>query len=232
MTSPFLAQHSIPIKESKTLKLSGIFTSTDRKYFHNCSVCATLRAHVTNLYLTNMSLHSSVNPSWHQTLFLFSRAFALGRRTESEVRADRNDGGANRAGAARTFKDAVVACDRLTRTVVVGSVKRVAEEVVEWGDPVPEHTQHLRVLVHCASLEPSQYRECYRAWRRHRGETGFCPRGQIREDTRGQVTRIRIGYSHADRLLTYPRVHNLSAISLPIRVINPEAGRAYWEQHE
>ena len=57
---------------------------------------------------------------------LFSRAFALGRRTESEIRADRNDGGADRAGAARTFEDAVVACDRLTRTVVGGSVKRGA----------------------------------------------------------------------------------------------------------
>ena len=126
-----------------------------------------------------------MNPSWHQTLFLFSRAFALGRRTESEVRADRNDGGADRAGAARTFEDAVVACDRLTRTVVGGSVKRVAEEVVEWGDPVPEHAQRLRVLVHCVSLEPSQYRECYRARRRRRGETEFCAWGQIREDTRG-----------------------------------------------
>lgn len=185
MTSPFLAQHSIPIKESKTLKLSRIFTSTDRKCFHNCSVCATLRAHVTNLCRTNKSLHSSVNPFWYQTLFLFSHAFALGRRTEFEVRADRNDGGANRAGAARTFKDAVVACDRLTRTVVVGSVKRVAEEAVEWGDPIPEHAQHLRVLVYCVSLEPSQYRECYRAWRRRGGETGLCARRQIREDTRG-----------------------------------------------
>jgi len=76
MTSPFPAQHSIPIKESKTLKLSGIFTSTDRKYFHNYSVCATLRAHVTNLYLTNKSLRSSVKPFWYQTLFLFSHAFA------------------------------------------------------------------------------------------------------------------------------------------------------------
>lgn len=148
------------------------------------------------------------------------------------MRADRNDAGTNRAGAARTFEDAVVAYERLTRTVVGGSVKRVAEEVVEWGDPVPEHAQQLRVLVHCASLEPSQYRECYRARRRHRGKTVFCARRQIREDTRGQVTRIRIGYSHADRLLTYPRVHNLSAISLPIHVITPEAGRAYWEQHE
>ena len=97
------------------------------------------------------------------------------------MRADRNDGGANRAGAARAFEDAVVACDRLTRTVVGGSVKRVAEEVVEWGDPVPEHAQHLRVLVHCVSLEPLQYRECYRTRRRRRGETGFCPRGQIRD---------------------------------------------------
>ena len=68
---------------------------------------------------------------------------------------------------------------------VGGSVKRVAEEVAEWGDPVPEHAQHLRVLVHCVSLEPSQYRECYRARRRRRGETGFCARGQIREDTLG-----------------------------------------------
>ena len=77
MTSPFLAQHSIPtIKESKTLKLSEIFTSTDRKYFHTCSVCATLRAHASNVCLTNKSLRSSVNPSWHQTLCLFSRAFA------------------------------------------------------------------------------------------------------------------------------------------------------------
>ena len=107
------------------------------------------------------------------------------------------------------------------------AVKRVAKEAVEWGDPIPEHAQHLRVLVYCVSLEPSQYWECYRARRQRRGETGFCARGQIHEDTRGQVTRIRIGYSHADRLLTYPRVHNLSAISLPIRVITPEAGRAY-----
>ena len=116
---------------------------------------------------------------------LFSRAFALGRRIESEVRADRNDGDANRAGAARAFEDAVVACDRLTRTVGAGSVKRVAEEVVEWGDLVPEHAQHLRALVHCVSLEPPQYRECYRAWRRRRGETEFCAWGQIREETRG-----------------------------------------------
>ena len=116
---------------------------------------------------------------------LFSRAFALGRRIESEVRVDRNDGGGNRAGAARAFEDAVVACDRLTRTVGAGSVKRVAEEVVEWVDLVPEPAQHLRVLVHCVSLEPSQYRECYRARRRRRGETEFCAWGQIREDTRG-----------------------------------------------
>lgn len=143
------------------------------------------------------------------------------------MRADRNDGGADRAGAARTFEDAVVACDRLTRTVGAGSVKRVAEEVVEWGDLVPEPAQHLRVLVHCVSLEPSQYRECYRARRRRRGETEFCAWGQIREDTRGQVTRIRIGYSHVDRILTYPRVHNLSAISFPIRIASPKAGRAY-----
>ena len=101
-----------------------------------------------------------MNLSWHQTLFLFSHAFALGWRTESEVRADRNDGGANRASAARTFEDTVVACDRLTHTVEGGSVKRVAEEAVEWGDPIPEHAQHLRVLVYCVSLEPSQYREC------------------------------------------------------------------------
>ena len=101
------------------------------------------------------------------------------------MRADRNDSGADRAGAARTFEDAVVACDRLTHTVVGGSVKRVAEEVVEWGDLVPEPAQHLRVLVHCASLEPSQYRECYRARRRRRGETEFCAWGQIREETRG-----------------------------------------------
>ena len=96
------------------------------------------------------------------------------------MRADRNDGGANRAGAARTFEAAVVACDRLTRTVVVGSVKRVAEEAVEWGDPIPEHAQHLRVLVRCAGLEPSRYRKCYA----REGDTGvkrgFCARGHIR----------------------------------------------------
>ena len=42
----------------------------------------------------------------------------------------------------------------------------------------------------------------------------------------------RIGYSHADRLLTYPRVHNLSAISLPIRLVAHEARRAYEERRE
>lgn len=80
---------------------------------------------------------------------------------ESEVRTDRNDVGADRAGAARTFVDAVIACDRLARTVVGGSVERVVEEVIERGAPIPQHAQHLRVLVRDASLRPSRYRECY-----------------------------------------------------------------------
>lgn len=77
------------------------------------------------------------------------------------MRTDRNDVGADRAGAARTFVDAVIACDRLARTVGGGSVERVVEEVIERGAPIPQHAQHLRVLVRDASLRPSRYRECY-----------------------------------------------------------------------
>lgn len=33
--------------------------------------------------------------------------------------------------------------------------------------------------------------------------------------------RIRIGYSHVDRLISYPHRHNLSACSSPIRVVRP-----------
>ena len=36
------------------------------------------------------------------------------------------------------------------------------------------------------------------------------------------VTMMRIGYEHVDRLITYPRTHNLSACVQPIRV-----GRAW-----
>ena len=59
------------------------------------------------------------------------------------MRADRSNGGADRAGDARTFEDAVVkaddARDRLTHTVVGGSVEHVVEEVVERCAPIPEH---------------------------------------------------------------------------------------------
>ena len=83
-----------------------------------------------------------VHPAIRLSL-LFSRAFAIGRHSESEVRADRSNGGANRAGDARTFEDAVAraddARDRLTHTVVGGSVERVVEEVVERCAPIPEH---------------------------------------------------------------------------------------------
>lgn len=118
-------------------------------------------APVTNVCLTNKSLRSSVYPSRYQTLFLFSRAFAIARRAESEVRADCSNGGTDRTGSARTFVDAVIACDRLARTVVDGSVERIVEEVIECGAPIPQHAQHLRVLVRDASLRPSRYRECY-----------------------------------------------------------------------
>ena len=69
--------------------------------------------------------------------------FAIGRRSESEVHADRSNGGADRAGDARTFEDAVVRADdvryRLTHTVVGGSVERVVEEGVERCTLIPEH---------------------------------------------------------------------------------------------
>ena len=59
------------------------------------------------------------------------------------MRADRSNGGADRAGDARTFEDAVVkaddARDRLTHTVVGGSVEPVLEQVVERCHPIPEH---------------------------------------------------------------------------------------------
>lgn len=74
---------------------------------------------------------------------------------ESEVRTDRNDVGADRTGAARAFVDAVIACDRLAHTVLGGSVERVVEEVIERGASIPQHAQHLRVLVRDASLGPS-----------------------------------------------------------------------------
>ena len=44
-----------------------------------------MRIHVTNVSLTNESLRSSVNPSRYQALILFSRAFAIARRAESET---------------------------------------------------------------------------------------------------------------------------------------------------
>ena len=53
---------------------------------------------------------------------------------------------------------------------------------------------------------------------RCRGGKGFCAQEQNHEGARGQVMRIRIGYSLADRLISYPHRHNLSACSLPIRV--------------
>ena len=52
--------------------------------------------------------------------------------------------------------DAVIACDRLAHTVLGGSVERVVEEVIERGVPIPQHAQHLRVLVRDASLGPGQ----------------------------------------------------------------------------
>ena len=59
------------------------------------------------------------------------------------MHADRSNGGADRAGDARTFEDAVVRADdahyRLTHTVVGGSVERVVEEGVERCHPIPEH---------------------------------------------------------------------------------------------
>ena len=84
-----------------------------------------------------------MSSSCYQSLLLFSCAFAIGRRSESEVRADRSNGGADRAGDARTFEDAVVRADdahyRLTHTVVGDSVERVVEEGVERCHPIPEH---------------------------------------------------------------------------------------------
>ena len=42
---------------------------------------------------------------------------------------------------------------------------------------------------------------------------GFCAQEQNHEGARGQVMRIRIGYSLADRLISYPHRHTLSACS-------------------
>ena len=163
-------------------------------------------APVTNVCLTNKSLRSSVHPSRYQTLILFSQAFAIARRAESEVRTDRNNGGTDRTGAARAFVDAVIACDRLARTVVRGSVERVVEEVIERGAPIPQHAQHLRVLVRDASLGPSRYRECY-------AQEGGA--GTKRASRRGDKSER----AHADRLMSYPHRHNLSTCSSPIRVV-------------
>lgn len=125
-------------RKAKTLKLVRIFTSIDHKYFHTCLGCATLHScyecvphkQVTSFLCEPIQVSDSI---------FFSRAFAVARRAESEVRADRNDVGADRAGAARTFVDAVIACDRLTHTVGGGSVERVVEEVIERGAPIPQH---------------------------------------------------------------------------------------------
>ena len=84
-------------KHSNSLEFS---LSNDHKFCHINSDCATLRAHVTNVPLIIKSLRPSQNPSCYQTLLLFSRAFAIGRCTESEVRADRINDGPHRACAA------------------------------------------------------------------------------------------------------------------------------------
>lgn len=88
--------------------------------------------------------------------------------------------------------DAVIACDRLARTVIDGSVERVVEEVIERGAPIPQHAQHLRVLVRDASLGPSRYRECY-AREGGPGRNGLLGAGT---NPRG---RMRIGYADTDR---------------------------------
>ena len=93
-------------RHSNSLEFS---LSSDRKFCHIYSDCATLRAHVTNVPLIIKSLHPSQNPSCYQTLLLFSRAFAIGRCTESEARADRSNDGPHLAcatgviGAKRCF---------------------------------------------------------------------------------------------------------------------------------
>ena len=84
-------------RHSNSLEFS---LSSNHKFCHIYSDCATLRAHLTNLPLIIKSLRPSQNPSCYQTLLLFSRAFAIGRCTESEVRADRSNAGPHRAGAA------------------------------------------------------------------------------------------------------------------------------------
>ena len=70
------------------------------------------------------------------------REHALGVVRGDQVGADRGNGDADRAGAARTFEDTVIgadhARDRLARAVINSSVERVFEEVVERCNPIPE----------------------------------------------------------------------------------------------
>lgn len=106
------------------------------------------------------------------------------------MRTDRNSGGADRAGAAHTFLDVVVACDRLARTVVDGSVERVVEEIIKWGAPIPQHAQHLRMLTRDASLGTSRDRECSA----YGGGAGV---------TRGSAHGDKSERAHADRLCGY-----------------------------
>ena len=71
-------------KHSNSLKFSLPLTTNTFTLVQTVQSCAP----VTNVCLTNKSLRSSVHPSRYQTLILFSRAFAIARRAESEVRAD------------------------------------------------------------------------------------------------------------------------------------------------
>ena len=104
------------------------------------------------------------------------------------MRADRSNGGADRAGNALTFEDAVVrvdhARDRLTHTVVGGSVERVVEEGVDRCHPIPEHVSTSACLRVAHALCPRRTGMLHPR-RRHRGDTGFCARGQIREGACG-----------------------------------------------
>ena len=84
-------------RHSNSLEFS---LSSGHEFCHIYSDYATLRAHVTNVPLIIKSLRPSQNPSCYQTLLLFSRAFAIGRCTESEVRSDRSNDGPHRACAA------------------------------------------------------------------------------------------------------------------------------------
>ena len=46
----------------------------------------------------------------------------------------------------------------------------------------------------------------------------WCSVAQVIVGVRGEEMTTRIGYDDADTLITYPRVHNLSACEQPIRV--------------